>query len=167
MQGTYEDLSMLTSLSDEVIHTPIPTHIQPGAAAPTTAPQPLSQITMPEKLPVAKNEHGHNSNDDNDDSQREKEQQHQWNLDQDYLYDPEKIVIETFVISPEIQNVDDFLIGPLQHNMQNAMYLKLIPEMTDTTCTLNGRSIKIEGSPSNVREAYQKFAVIHRTYVSR
>lgn len=154
MLGTYEDLSMIKIVSDEPMHTPTPTH--------------LPRIILPGKPLVMETE---NQEEGDDEHEHEHEQQQnkegrQLNMEQDQLYDSEALVIKTFIISSEIRNIDDFLIGPVQHNMQNAVYLKLIPKMTYTDCTLNGRSIKIEGSPNNVKDAYQKFAVIQKTYVS-
>jgi len=107
----------------------------------------LQQITLPGKPLDIHNADEHQYADDEDDNVNEGNDDTRSNTDQ-------------------IRNIDDFLIGPLQHNMQNADYMKLIPQMTGTACTLNGRSIKIEGAMDDVKEAYQKFAVIQKTYVS-
>ncbi|CEP10217.1 hypothetical protein [Parasitella parasitica] len=144
MHGTYKDLSTLSSfISEEPLLTPIPSQLPPRITLPG---KPLSAIDT--------EEHQHEDDDD------EKDQYEPHND-----YESGSVVIETFIISSEIKNIDDFLTGPVQHNMQNAAYLKLIPKMTDTICTLNGRSIKIEGSPDDVRKAYQKFAVIQKTFI--
>lgn len=162
MLGTYEDLSMIKIVSGKPMHTPIPTH--------------LPKIILPGKPLVMETENQEEGNDEHEhECEHECEHEHepqkdeeglQFNMDQDQLYDSETLVVETFTISSEIRNINAFLIGPVQHNMQNAVYLKLIPKITCTDCTLNGRSIKIEGFPHNVKDAYQRFAVIQKTYVS-
>ncbi|KAI8647907.1 hypothetical protein BD408DRAFT_3527 [Parasitella parasitica] len=148
MHGTYEDLPMLNAqASEEPVLTPIPTHSPP-------------RTILPEKpLFIRDNQQRSHEDDYEQDTPPP-------NIDQAHEdHESEPVVIETFVISSEIKDIDDLLIGPVQHNMQNAVYLRLIPKMTDTICTLNKRSIKIEGSPDNVRNACQKFAVIQKTFI--
>lgn len=60
----------------------------------------------------------------------------------------------------------DLLLGPPQHNMQNAEYLNLISGLTNTQCRLEGREIVIEGYNKDlVQEALERFKVIQKTYV--
>ncbi|CAO0792670.1 unnamed protein product [Mucor circinelloides] len=152
LHGTFEDLSMINHASQEPQHTPTPTHA-------------LQQITLPGKPLDIHNADEHQYADDEDDNVNEGNDDTRSNTDLDTEYGSETVVVKTFNISPQIRSLEDFLIGPLQHNMQNADYMKLIPQMTGTACTLNGRSIKIEGAMDDVKEAYQKFAVIQKTYI--
>ncbi|GAN07661.1 hypothetical protein MAM1_0170c07163 [Mucor ambiguus] len=157
MHGTFEDLSMINDASvQEPLHTPIPTHLPP-------------QITLPGRPLDIENADEHHHDDDKDDGNKDHENKNTDGANEDTGSSTDhatdaSIVVETFHISPQIRNINDFLVGPLQHNMQNAVYLQLIPEMTDTICTLNGRKIKIEGAPDDVQQAYQKFAVIQKTF---
>ncbi|KAL9556029.1 hypothetical protein MBANPS3_002087 [Mucor bainieri] len=172
MHGTFEDLSMINHASaHEPQHTPIPTHLP-------------SNVTLPGKpLDIHHaNEHHHENNDgDEDEDAHTNETENNSsssnnnnattdgtseNMGSNSLHGSgASVVVKTFHISPQIRNIDDFLIGPLQHNMQQAVYLRLIPKMTDTICTQNGRTIQIEGAPDDVQEAYHKFAVIQKTFI--
>lgn len=79
--------------------------------------------------------------------------------------DEEQIVILEFHISPMIAKPSDLLIGPPQFNMQLAEYIDIIPELTNTVCTLKDRCIIITGEESCVNDAFSRFNVIQNTYV--
>lgn len=82
--------------------------------------------------------------------------------------EPENVqfVIKEFHISPKITNIQAFIVGPPQFNMQLAEYLEIIPRMTNTDCVLQGRCIRITGEENCVDDAIDKFRVIQNSHVS-
>lgn len=79
--------------------------------------------------------------------------------------DEEQFVIKEFYISPMITKPSDLLIGPPQFNMQFAEYMDIIPNLTNTVCTLKDRCIVITGEESCVNDAFSRFNVIQNAYV--
>ncbi|KAG2204364.1 hypothetical protein INT47_009406 [Mucor saturninus] len=82
--------------------------------------------------------------------------------------EPEDVqfIIKEFHISPRITNIQAFIIGPPQFNMQLAEYLEIIPRMTNTDCVLLGRCIRITGEESCVDNAIDKFRVIQNSHIA-
>lgn len=92
-------------------------------------------------------------------------------FDDDQYYFPveteqyEQLVIKEFHISPKINDIADFLIGPPQYNMQLAEYMEIIPDLTNTVCALNSRCITITGEETCVDDAICRFKALEKTYV--
>ncbi|KAI9261213.1 hypothetical protein EDC94DRAFT_659738 [Helicostylum pulchrum] len=80
--------------------------------------------------------------------------------------DEEQFVIKEFYISPMITKPSDLLIGPPQFNMQFAEYMDIIPNLTNTVCTLKDRCIVITGEESCVNDAFSRFNVIQNAYIA-
>lgn len=76
-----------------------------------------------------------------------------------------ELIVQEFRISPLIRDIEDFLIGPPQRNMQNAEYATLIPMLTNTECFRNQRCLVISGEKSYVEDALQRFKVLETLYV--
>lgn len=85
---------------------------------------------------------------------------------EEFHYKPETTTKE-FNISPLIGNVSDFMIGPIQFNMQPAEYEDLIPRLASTYCVLKGRIITITGEESCVDDTLKRFKVLENNYVRR
>lgn len=77
----------------------------------------------------------------------------------------EQFVIKEFHISAIIPKPSDLLIGPPQYNMELAEYMEIIPDLTNTVCTLQERCIVITGEESCVNDAVSRFNVIQNAYV--
>jgi hypothetical protein len=149
MEGTYEDVSLLKLSIDEIPPISDSSSIDVDKSLMKSAKQIQGQPLLPK---------------------HEKEQEetpfNEYQLPvEDVETDQGEIVNQTFTISPLVRNINAFLTGPLQHNMQLAEYLSLVPENTNTICSLHGRNIRITGTLDAVQLAYEKFSVIQKTHV--
>jgi hypothetical protein len=150
MLGTYEDLSMLQHYCEKIsVDSP-----ESVDMTTTSLEKRTKQIQGQPLLPKHEKE------------QEELPFEEYQPPEEDVKVDEDEIVVMTFTISPHICSVRGFLIGPPQHNMQNADYMTLIPENTNTICALHDRNISITGTPNAVQLAYNQFSIIQKTYVS-
>ncbi|KAI8059080.1 uncharacterized protein B0P05DRAFT_559014 [Gilbertella persicaria] len=99
--------------------------------------------------------------------EEEEEEEEAFKLNEKNEIDDGSTVFGTFIVSSAIRNVSDFLIGPPQHNMQNADYIKLISNITHTECILDERTIRIIGKLRSVKDAHCKFTVLQKAYLGR
>lgn len=53
--------------------------------------------------------------------------------------DDDKLIIDTFIVSPKVRSLKDFLTSSIQQNMQNGDYLKLVGKATRTDCAIMNR----------------------------
>ncbi|KAG1501432.1 hypothetical protein G6F45_003261 [Rhizopus arrhizus] len=143
MKGTYEDVSMFNKDMKYV----------------------LPESSKPKALFLSKRIEEEDDDDDDDDDEEEQEEEDDNDEEEDRVED-EELTIERLEISKHINDPVDLLLGPPQHNMQNAEYLNLISGLTNTQCRLEGREIVIEGYNKDlVQEALERFKVIQKTYI--
>jgi hypothetical protein len=141
MKGTYENVSMFNKDMKYVL----PESSKPKAF--------LSKRTEEEE-------------DDDDGDEEEQEEEDDDDDDEEDRFKDKELTIERLKISKLINNPMDLLLGPPQHNMQNAEYLDLISGLTNTQCRLEGREIVIEGYNKDlVQEALERFEIIQKTFV--
>lgn len=99
-----------------------------------------------------------------DDKEVEEDVETQGYTPEELSYNPE-LIVQEFHISPLIRDIEDYLIGPPQDNMQNAEYIQLIPKITKTNCFKKDRCIVITGEKSCVEDAINRFKVLETIYV--
>ncbi|KAI8886986.1 hypothetical protein K501DRAFT_52311 [Backusella circina FSU 941] len=98
--------------------------------------------------------------------EEEEEEEEEDNVHDDDDEEEDKLIIETFNISAKVRSIKAFLTSPIQQNMQNGDYLKLVGKATGTDCALINRSIQISGfDVESVNDALARFTVIQTTYL--
>ncbi|KAI7903918.1 uncharacterized protein BX663DRAFT_349153 [Cokeromyces recurvatus] len=143
MQGTFEDMSSLckhVQMINENPSTPIPYHLKINGS-----------VRLFEE-----------SDDEPAFSDHIPDQNEDYNNDEN-----EGIISQIFVISPKIKNINSFLNGPPQHNMLSADYISIISDMTGASCSLNERNIRITGTENVVKNAYNRFHVLQKTFIGQ
>lgn len=144
MKGTYEDVSMFNKDMEYV----------------------LPESSKPKAFFLSKRIEEEEDDDGDEEEQEEEVDDDEDDDEEEDRFEDKELTIERLKISKLINNPMDLLLGPPQHNMQNAEYLVLISDLTNTQCRLEGREIVIEGYNKDlVQEALERFEIIQKTFV--
>ncbi|KAG1350740.1 hypothetical protein G6F62_003176 [Rhizopus arrhizus] len=144
MKGTYEDVSMFNKDMEYV----------------------LPESSKPKAFFLSKRIEEEDDDDGDEEEQEEEVDDDEDDDEEEDRFEDKELTIERLKISKLINNPMDLLLGPPQHNMQNAEYLNLISDLTNTQCRLEGREIVIEGYNKDlVQEALERFEIIQKTFI--